>query len=485
MTLIIFLFLRSFRSTLIVCTSIPISVVGTFALLYFAGYTLNIMTFGGLALGIGMVVDAAIVVLENAYRHMEHGKDRVTAAIEGSEEVWGAIVASILTHIAVFVPLLFLTGISSILFKQLSVVVIFSLLMSLLVAVTLVPVLCANLLKLPPPVEERTGLGGRLFTGSESFLEGMDDAYRRFLHKALVHRPIVLGIGAASVVAAVLMFPLLNTELAPQTDEGVVQVSAELAAGTRIERTDAIMSRLEQMTQQLVPEAETIIASAGAGGGGGGGGGGGIGGGGTSRGCIQLFLVPKDQRERSSDQIAFELRRQLSGIPGVIVRANASGGNNQLNRLMSGGQSNDSRMGVEIRGEDLEAGRKLALEVQDLLQTTPGIADPRLARDEARPELAVQIDRPKAALFGLNTTQVANTIRTNVAGTTAAQFRQGGYEYPIIVRLKTGRSRAGVGRQRRDGQHRQRRGAAGAETSWSFSRSSDRARSNEKIRSAW
>src|SRR5688572_20354706 len=429
-TLIIFCFLRSFRSTLIVCTSIPISVVGTFALLYFAGYTLNIMTFGGLALGIGMVVDAAIVVLENAYRHMEHGKDRVTASIEGSEEVWGAIVASVLTHIAVFVPLLFLTGISSILFKQLSVVVIFSLLMSLLVAVTIVPVLCAYLLKLPAPVEERKGLAGRAFTMSENFFERMDDGYRRFLHKALAHRPTVLGIGAASVVAAVFMFPLLNTELAPQTDEGVVQLSAELAAGTRIERTDAIMSRLEQMTQQFVPEAQTLIASAGAGGGGFGGGGG------TSRGRIEMFLVPKDQRERSSDQIAFELRRQLSGIPGVIVRANASGGNNQINRLMSGGQGNESRMGVEIRGEDLETSRRLAQEVQDLLQTTPGIADPRLARDEARPEMAVQIDRPKAALFGLNTTQVANTIRTNVAGTTAAQFRQGGYEYPIIVRLK-------------------------------------------------
>src|SRR5918995_1589456 len=429
-TLIIFLFLRSFRSTLIVCTSIPISVVGTFALLYFAGYTLNIMTFGGLALGIGIVVDAAIVVLENAYRHMEHGKDRVTAAVEGSEEVWGAIVASILTHIAVFVPLLFLTGISSILFKQLSVVVIFSLLMSLLVAVTIVPVLCAYLLKLPAPVEERKGLAGRAFTMSENFFERMDNAYRRFLHKALVHRPTVLGIGAASVVAAIFMFPLLNTELAPQTDEGVVQLSAELAAGTRIERTDAIMSRLEQMTQQLVPEAETLIASAGSGGGSFGGGGG------TSRGRIEVFLVPKDQRQRSSDQIAFELRRQLSGIPGVIVRANASGGNNQINRLMSGGQGNESRMGVEIRGEDLEISRRLAMEVQDLLQTTPGIADPRLARDEARPEMAVQIDRPKAALFGLNTTQVANTIRTNVAGTVAAQFRQGGYEYPIIVRLK-------------------------------------------------
>ena len=154
--LIIFLFLRNLRSTFIVFTSIPISVIGTFALLYFAGYTLNTMTFGGLALGIGMIVDASIVVLENTFRHMEHGKDRMQASIDGSEEVWSAILASTLTHIAVFVPLLFLTGVSSILFKQLSIVVMFSLTMSLFVAVTIVPVLCSRLLKLPPPVEQRT-----------------------------------------------------------------------------------------------------------------------------------------------------------------------------------------------------------------------------------------------------------------------------------------------------------------------------------------
>jgi len=436
-TLIIFAFLRSFRSTLIVCTSIPISVVGTFALLYFAGFTLNVMTFGGLALGIGMIVDASIVVLENAFRHMEHGKDRVTASIEGSEEVWSAILASILTHIAVFVPLLFLTGISSILFRQLSIVVIFSLLMSLLVAVTLVPVLCANLLKLPPPPEERKGIGGRLFTASENLLEGLDNAYRAFLHRALAHRPIVIGIGVASVVVAVMLFPYLNTELAPQTDEGVIQVSAELAAGTRIERTDAIMSRLEQMVRQYVPEATTMIASAGQAGGGGGGGGGGFGGGGTSRGFITLFLVPKDQRKRSSDQIAIELRRQLAGTPGAIIRASAGGGNNQIDRLMSGGLNNGGgRMAVEIRGEDLAQARRIAQDLNDMLLTTPGIADPRLSRDDAQPELAVQVDRPKAALFGLNTNSVANTIRTNMAGTIAAQYRQNGFEYPIVVRLR-------------------------------------------------
>ena len=163
--IVIFLFLRNFRSTLIVCTSIPISVIGTFALLYFSGLTLNTMTFGGLALGVGMIVDAAIVVLENSFRHMEHHrKNRLEASIDGSEEVWSAILASILTHIAVFVPLLFLTGVSSIMFRQLSVVVVFSLLMSLFVAVTLVPVLCSKLLVLPPPPAARRGLGGRLYT---------------------------------------------------------------------------------------------------------------------------------------------------------------------------------------------------------------------------------------------------------------------------------------------------------------------------------
>ncbi|MEQ1912264.1 MAG: efflux RND transporter permease subunit, partial [Vicinamibacterales bacterium] len=234
--LIIFLFLRNFRSTLIVCTSIPISVIGTFALLYFGGLTLNTMTFGGLALGVGMIVDAAIVVLENSFRHMEHhGKDRMTASIDGSEEVWSAILASILTHIAVFVPLLFLEGVSSIMFRQLSVVVVFSLLMSLFVAVTLVPVLCSRLLVLPPPAEKRSAVGRALYGFSESFLNGMDEGYTKLLHLALAHRPIVVGLAAASVVVAVVVGRTLPTELATQADEAQVSVNVELAQGTRIE----------------------------------------------------------------------------------------------------------------------------------------------------------------------------------------------------------------------------------------------------------
>jgi multidrug efflux pump subunit AcrB len=225
------------------------------------------MTFGGLALGVGMIVDAAIVVLENSFRHMEeHGKDRLTAAIDGSEEVWSAILASILTHIAVFVPLLFLEGISSVMFRQLSVVVVFSLLMSLFVAVTLVPVLCSKLLVLPPPADQRKGLGGWLYSLSERALNGMDEGYRRLLHKALAHRPTVLAISAASVVAAIFVFPLLSTEFSTQADEGQVQVNVELAQGTRIEITGPVLDRVEAAINELVPEATSLIVNAGGGG---------------------------------------------------------------------------------------------------------------------------------------------------------------------------------------------------------------------------
>ena len=424
--LIIFLFLRNVRSTLIICTSIPISVIGTFALVYFAGFTLNTMTFGGLALGIGMIVDASIVVLENTFRHMEKGKDRMTASIEGSEEVWSAIVASILTHIAVFVPLLFLSGISSVMFKQLSYVVIFSLAMSLLVAVTLVPVLCSMLMRLPPPVEKRRGLGGYLYTWSERALEAMDNAYRALIHRALQHRPMVLATGAALFIVALALLPRIPFELMPQTDEGEVSVSAELAVGTRIERTEAVLLRLEQMIRQAVPEATSLIASAG---------GGGFGGSSTHRGNINVRLVPKTERQRSNDQIAQDLRRRLAGLPGVIIRAQASGGNNQMNRLMTGGGMS-ARLALEIRGHELEDARRLTQQAKALMDQTPGIADSRLGREEGRPELAIHVDRPKAALLGLRLSDVANTIQTDVAGTQAAYFRERGNEYPIVVRLR-------------------------------------------------
>jgi HAE1 family hydrophobic/amphiphilic exporter-1 len=422
---IIFLFLRDLKSTLIICTSIPISVIGTFALLYFGGYTLNTLTFGGLALGIGMIVDAAIVVLENTYRHLEMGKDRMTAAIDGSEEVWSAILASTLTHIAVFVPMLFLTGISSIMFGQLAAVVSFSLAMSLLVAVTIVPVLCSRLLDPPTHGKDAQGVFGSISRGVDRLLEGLDAFYARALHIALHHRPTVFLVGFGLFAVALYLLPRIGFEFQPTTDEGEVTVDAELAVGTRIEVTEAGLIQLEERIREFVPEATMLITQAG--------GGGGWGNNSTHRGNIQVRLVSRTERQRSNEQISMELRRQLAGLPGVVVRARASGGQNMMRGM---GNQGGGRLAVEIMGHDLDISRRIAQDVKTLMDSTPGVADSRLQREEGRPELAVRVDRDKAALLGMTVTGVANTIRTNVAGEQAAMFREAGNEYPIVVRLR-------------------------------------------------
>ena len=427
---IIYLFLRDLKSTAIICTSIPVSVIGTFALLYFGGYTLNTLTFGGLALGIGMIVDAAIVVLENTYRHLEMGKDRITAAIDGSEEVWSAILASTLTHIAVFVPMLFLTGVSSIMFGQLAAVVSFSLAMSLLVAVTIVPVLCSRLLDPPHVIHGKTGVMAGFNRMIDGWLNSVDEFYARMLHLALQHRPTVFATGFALFAVALLLMGRIGFEFQPQTDEGEITVDAELGMGTRIEKTEAVLIGLEQKIKELVPEATMLITQAN-----GGGGGGGFGGGQTNRGNVNVRLVPRDERKRTNDQIAVQLRRELSGIPGVIVRARPSGGQQNMMRGM-GGNSSDGRLSIEILGHDLVTSTQIAQDLKTLLESTPGIADARLQQQEGRPELSVRVDRDKAALLGLTVTGVANTIRTNVAGTQAAMFRDAGNEYPIVVRLR-------------------------------------------------
>ncbi len=421
---IIYLFLRDLKSTLIICTSIPVSVIGTFALLYFGGYTLNTLTFGGLALGIGMIVDAAIVVLENTYRHLEMGKDRMTAAIDGSEEVWSAILASTLTHIAVFVPMLFLTGVSSIMFGQLAAVVSFSLAMSLLVAVTIVPVLCSRYLDPPHVAHAKGGSMAAVNRTIDRWLNNLDEFYARMLHTALAHRPTVFATGFLLFAIAMGLLTQIGFEFQPQTDEGEVRVDAELAVGSRIELTEAVLIGIEERIRQVVPETVRLITQAG---------GGGFGNSSTHRGNVDILLVPRDERNRSNEQISMLLRRELNGIPGVVVRARPSGGQ-QMRGMGGGGQ--DSRLSIEILGHDLETSKTIAQDLKTLLDSTPGIADSRLQREEGRPELAVRVDRDKAALLGLTVTGVANTIRTNVAGTQAAMYRDAGNEYPIIVRLR-------------------------------------------------
>ena len=425
--LVVFIFLRSFRSTLVICSAIPISIIGTFALLYFGGYTLNTLTFGGLALGVGMIVDSAIVVLENTYRHMEQGHDRVTASVSGSEEVWSAIVASSLTQIAVFVPLLFLTGIASIMFGGLAVVVVFSLTVSLFVAVTLVPVLCSRLLHLPTP-EENPGVVRRFMEATGRMFEVVDDVYKRVLHKALAHRLLVVVSVSALFVTSIGLLPLVGFELAPSADEGEVAVVVELPVGTRIERSQEVLVQIEEMIRRFVPETETLIARTG-----------------STRSfgpgsqstshqlTFTVTLLPRDQRIRSSEDIAQSLRRELTGVPGVIARVRAAGDQFNFSRILGGGGSG---LSVEIRGHDLNDQARLGSDIRDVMMSTPGVTDVSLESERGRPEIGVLTDERRAALWGLSVADVANAMRTGIAGTQAAFYRERGNEYPIVVRMQ-------------------------------------------------
>lgn len=421
---VLFLFLRNVRSTLVIAVSIPIAVITTFALMYRYGFTLNTMSFGGLALGVGMLVDNAIVVLENIFRHREEGASQESAAVNGSAEVSSAIVASTLTTLAVFVPLVFLTGMSGILFQQLSYVIAFSLVCSLLVALTVIPILCSRYLRVRPPDAEQHPLTSRLVRASGEFLELLDDRYQELIHWSLDHRRVVVGGSTALLMASLMLIPLVGFELMPATDEGEVRISAEMPPGTRIEVTDQVVRELEQVVEREVPEAASVLAEIG---------GGGWRNSGTHLGELRISLVDQSERERSAQEIADALRPHLMRRPGMRAFSRSSGGNFLMRRSFGGG---DSRVSVEIRGHDLTMARELADRVTDIVAQVEGVTDAQVSRQPGMPEMRVVLDRARAASIGLNIADVADTLRTTVGGRVATRFRQAGNEYDVLVRLR-------------------------------------------------
>ncbi|MGI8782542.1 MAG: efflux RND transporter permease subunit [Acidobacteriota bacterium] len=421
---VLFLFLRNIRSTIIIGISIPISVIATFALMYFYGFTLNTVSFGGLALGVGMLVDNAIVILENIFRHREAGMPRAEAALVGTREVGTAIVASTLTSVAVFVPLVFLGGMSGILFKEMAWVVAFVQFFSLFVALTLVPMLCAKYLKMDYEIVHNA-LSARLVRVSGRVLDGLDSEYQKAIHWALRHRKTVVLSAIILFFGSLALIPFIGVEMEPETDEGEVRVGLELPAGTGLEETDRVTLQVEKILRESVPETEHMLSEIG-------GSGGGFGGPSTvNTSSIRLKLVDKSKRSRSTMAVASDLRGKLSGIPGVIARPRAGGGNFALRR----GQQTDDRLSIEVRGHDLVAGQQLALKVRRIAEEVDGVSDAIVTRREGRPEMRVHVDRARASAMGISVAQVATTLRTAVGGTRAAYFRDAGDEYNILVRF--------------------------------------------------
>lgn len=420
---VLLLFLRSIRSTAIITTAIPISIIATFALMYFGGFTLNLMTLGGLALGIGMLVDNAIVVLENIYRLRETGQSE-NAAVEGSEEVTPAIIASTLTTLAVFLPLIFMRGMSGVMFKQLSYVVSFSLGCSLVVALTLVPMLSAKILR---PMRHEPGKREtwthKAFQASGRFLATMEQDYKSILHFALNHRLLVVIGAILLLLGSIALIPFVGSELMPNTDQGEVRIRAEMAVGTRMEVVAEMFKAIEAIVRKEVPELKNTVTL--------------IGGSrwrgrSSHTGSLRVALKPIAERVRSSEEIARALRGKLTHIPGTIVRTRPGRGLFLL-RLGSMGAE---RIQVEIRGHELKVAAALAERVKGLMRGVEGITDVRLSIETGSPEELIIVDRQKAADMKLNVSQIANMLQTVLSGSRAGNYRDAGDEYRIIVQFK-------------------------------------------------
>ncbi len=422
--IVLLIFLRNFRSTIIIATSIPVSIIATFALLYFSGFTLNIMTLGGLALGIGMLVDNSIVVLENIFRIRETGEKLDLAAVDGTEEVTSAIIASTLTTMVVFLPLVFLRGMSGVMFKQLSIVVAFSLLCSLAAALTVVPMLSARIL--PAASDDnakKRSFGKKLFDISGRFFKRLEDNYKQLLHVSLNHRFIVVFIACGILGISLALIPYVGAELMPSTDEGEVRVNGEMQVGTRLDLLDEKFKLIEQIVNESVPEIKNVVTSAG---------GSRWRGAGGHTGSLRISLVPQSERTRSSEDIAADLRKKLGNIPGMIIRTRAGQGL----FILRMGTSGADRIQIEIRGHDLDTADMLAEQVKELIESVDGITDAQLSRESGSPEELVNIDRQKAADMNLTVSKIANALQTILSGTRAGYYRQAGDEYTILVKLR-------------------------------------------------
>jgi Cation/multidrug efflux pump len=434
--LVVFFFLGKWRATLIIGLTIPIALIVAFVYLLITDSSLNIISLSALTVAIGMVVDDAIVVLENITKHIDRGSSPHEAAIYATNEVWTSVIATTLVIAAVFIPLTMLTGLAGILFKELGWIVTIVVSTSTIVAISLIPMLCSKLLK---SNKVKIDENGRLVEANEKkgwyerivvgFLDKVDKAYARLLSWCLRHKLVTILVALAFFALSILpmITGKIGTDFMPSSDNGRLSVTVDLQRGTRIEETVKTARHLEDRIHALVPEVQRISTSAGSNDE-------------SSIGAlfssttnyrISMTVVcsKKYERERSIDQIAEVIRQELAQYPEIIeYQCMASGG-------MGGGGA--STVDVEIYGYDFDETNLFAEEVQKaIIANVPGARNVRISRDKDRPELKIVVDKEKAAMHGLNTATVSQYVRNRVAGSTAGYLKEDGDEYNIVVRLK-------------------------------------------------
>lgn len=423
--IILFLFLRNIRTTFIVGVAIPVSIIATFTLIYFNGITLNLMTLGGLALGVGMLVDNSIVVLENIYRFRQEGLSKVDAAIKGAKEVAMAVVASTLTTVAVFLPIVFVEGITSTIFKELALTVTFSLLASLAVSLTLVPMLSSKLLKVDDNQGKKHNQKFRalsfIFDGFDKGFAKLEKRYRGTLGWSLNHRKTTVIIGILVFALSMVSLTQVGAEFIPATDEGQFTVSIELPTGSELDRTNDVALEVEDRLSKM-DVVDTLFTKVGSSGG--------FSMGGNPENTASITGILKKDREKSTFNVAEEIRSELSNIAGAEINVEVT--SDSLGGLSSGMGS--SPVSISIKGDDLDTLKQVSEDFTEIVSGIEGTREVSNNIGEGIPEVQINVDRVKSSGYGLTAAQIANTVRTVVSGTTATRYKIDGDEINVVVK---------------------------------------------------
>jgi HAE1 family hydrophobic/amphiphilic exporter-1 len=420
--LLIFAFLRNWRPTFVISLAIPLSIITTFIALYAAGYTLNLLTLGGLALGVGMLVDNAIVVIENVYRHLEEGEGADQASIAGTSEVGMAITASTLTTIAVFFPMIFASGITGKMTQALGLSIAFSLLASLFVALTIVPLSTSLLFR------SKKSLKSIAKSPEERQFAKPRAWYRKRLDWALHHRRWVLGGATLALVLSLAIVPFLGTEFIPAQDMDMIMLKVRMPVGTALEETDRVVGLVENIMAKM-PEITMISAQSGSqseqdagdsassfsntG---------------THEGLLWVGLVKRDKRKESDKQILERIRRQLPNLRGVRFEAL------DMSQTMMGGSA--APVEIKLFGKELATLEGQADQIVRLISGVEGVRDLTHSLAAGKPEVQIKIDRERASRLGLSVYQVANTVQTATLGKVATRYREGSDEIDVRLRFK-------------------------------------------------
>lgn len=422
--LVVLFFLGRWRATFIIVLTIPISLIMAFIYLGVSGNTINIISLSALSIAIGMVVDDAIVVLENITKHIERGSTPREAAIYATNEVWLAVIATTLTVVAVFFPMTMVSGLAGIMFKQLGWIVTITIVTSTLAAITLTPMLSSKILRLKTKKKEPGRYSYERMV--MPLLDKLDNFYVRILSWSLYHRKTVIfssmGIFLGSIILAVFF---IKAEFIPQTDDGQLNVTVELTAGTRVDETVKIARVIDDYINNQIPEKKLVSTTAGAY---------------EESSFAALFsksgtniinytiaLTTASERKRTVFEIADKMREYLATIPEIVKYSITTGDN--------GGMGTSSTVDVEIYGYDFNTTTALANQIADRVKKLKGAREVSISRDKAKPELQIILDQDKMSQNGLNTATVSSIIRNRVVGLTASQYRESGDEYDIVVRF--------------------------------------------------